>query len=126
LCGGFEDRVDLIDRRLPHERMTMVFHHRDDQAIIQATDDSAAPDERVRVCAGHPTDPNGSVILDDLERETFEVIEPADFWERARRRIPIVADRAPASARSAVGARFLVYSRRRIRPRRCSQGAANR
>jgi formate hydrogenlyase transcriptional activator len=79
-------RVSAIARKvLPHDRMTMAFHDREGEAVIQAaSDQSLAPDDRVIFGTGYPAGPNSFVILDDLQQETFAVVQPADFWDRAR------------------------------------------
>src|SRR5262245_1494874 len=81
--GVFARVSQIVGKVLPHDRMTMAFHDREGEAIIQAaTDQSLAPDDRVRFGAGYPCEPDSFVIFDDLQRETFEVLEPADFWDR--------------------------------------------
>jgi formate hydrogenlyase transcriptional activator len=76
---------EIVRRVLPHDRMTLAFHNRDGEAVIQAASDgSFALEDCVRIGAGFPADPNGFVMFDDLDQETFEVVQPADFWDRAR------------------------------------------
>ncbi len=101
-------RVSEISRKvLPHDRMTMAFHDREGEAVIQAaSDDSLRLHDRMRFGPGFPVDPNSFLILDDLERDTFEVIQPPDFWDRAR----------------AAGFRSLLLVRRQARDQRLGLG----
>ena len=63
----------------------MAFHNREGKTTVEAASDrSIEPHARLTLGPGFCSGGQSFLILDDLETDTFDVIEPADFWERAR------------------------------------------
>jgi formate hydrogenlyase transcriptional activator len=70
---------------LPHDRLTLTFHDRPDEVVVQAASDEWAP-LPARLKVGDPG-PEGDVFrirIIDLEGYTWPVIEPPGFWDQIR------------------------------------------
>jgi transcriptional regulator with GAF, ATPase, and Fis domain len=70
---------------LPHDRLTMTFHDGHGEIVIEANAGGGAP-RGARLRCGNPSRMLGdsSTILEDINSQTFEVIEPENFWDGIR------------------------------------------
>jgi transcriptional regulator with PAS, ATPase and Fis domain len=76
---------EIAAKVLPHDALTLTFHDGRGGVVIEAASQNTLL--RVpRLKCGHPGSISGDTffIIDDLTIETFEVVEPPDFWNGIR------------------------------------------
>jgi transcriptional regulator with GAF, ATPase, and Fis domain len=78
----FPQVSEIANRVLPHDVLTMMFHDRGGQILIEvaSSDEFPALTRLVKADDSRPAD--GYVIVDDLTTATLEIVEPPDLRER--------------------------------------------
>jgi transcriptional regulator with GAF, ATPase, and Fis domain len=76
---------EIAAKVLPHDALTMTFHDGHGNVVIEAASHET-PLGVTRLKCGHPSSVSGGsfFIIDDLAVQTFEVVEPAGFWDGIR------------------------------------------
>lgn len=76
---------EIAAKVLPHDALTMTFHDGHGHVVIEAASQDT-PLGVTRLTCGHPSSVSGDsfFIIDDLAVQTFEVVEPAEFWAGIR------------------------------------------
>jgi transcriptional regulator with GAF, ATPase, and Fis domain len=76
---------EIAAKILPHDALTMTFHDGHGNVVIEAASQDT-PLGVTRLKCGHPSSVSGDsfFIIDDLAVQTFEVVEPAGFWDGIR------------------------------------------
>jgi formate hydrogenlyase transcriptional activator len=73
---------EIAQTVLPHDRLTLTFHDRSGEIIVQAASDWDRLPARLR--AGDPGPVDDGIAIRDLETWNWHVIEPPGFWEQVR------------------------------------------
>ena len=76
---------EIAAKVLPHDVLMMTFHDGRGGVVIEAASQDTSHGV-ARLKCGHPGSVAGDsfFIIEDLAVETFEVVEPPDFWNRIR------------------------------------------
>jgi transcriptional regulator with GAF, ATPase, and Fis domain len=78
----FPQISDIANKVLPHDVLTMMFHDRGGQVLIEVTSSDEFP-ELTRLSKTDDSMPkDGFVVVDDLATATLAIVEPADLRER--------------------------------------------
>jgi transcriptional regulator with GAF, ATPase, and Fis domain len=76
---------EIATKVLPHDALTMTFHNGAGEVIIEAESEQT-PYKIERLRCGHAGKVAGEsfLMIGDLSVDTFEVVEPPDFWAAVR------------------------------------------
>jgi transcriptional regulator with GAF, ATPase, and Fis domain len=76
---------EIATKVLPHDALTMTFHNGAGEVIIEAESEEK-PYQIERLRCGNPGKVAGEsfLMIGDLSVETFDVVEPPDFWNAIR------------------------------------------
>jgi transcriptional regulator with GAF, ATPase, and Fis domain len=78
----FPQISDIANKVLPHDVLTMMFHDRGGQILIEVTSSDEFPELTGLIKADDSMPKDGFVVIDDLRTATLAIIEPADLQER--------------------------------------------
>jgi Nif-specific regulatory protein len=89
---------EIANRVLPHDRLTMMFHDRSGEILIEAASPNDLPELSRLVKANDSAPSEGFVIIDDFTTATLPIAEPPDLQQRVvaagYRSLLVVATRA--------------------------------
>jgi transcriptional regulator with PAS, ATPase and Fis domain len=78
----FPQVSDIANKVLPHDLLTMMFHDRDGQILIEVASSDEFPGLTHVVKADGTQPRDGYIVIDDFTTVTLPIIEPADLRER--------------------------------------------
>jgi transcriptional regulator with GAF, ATPase, and Fis domain len=78
----FPQISEIAHKVLPHDVLTMMFHDRGGQILIEVTSSDEFPELTRLIKADDSTPKDGFVVIDDLTTVTLPIVEPADLQER--------------------------------------------
>jgi formate hydrogenlyase transcriptional activator len=76
---------EIADAVVSHDLLTLAFFDGEDEVVQAASHDlSWFPGTRLKLADASPTKEDAVTIVDELTRETFEIVEPEACWDRIR------------------------------------------
>src|SRR5205807_10343876 len=78
----FPQISEIANKILAHDRLTMMFHGRGGEIIVEAASTDEFPDLHRLVKAADHEPNDGFAIIDDFRTATLPIVEPADVRER--------------------------------------------
>jgi transcriptional regulator with GAF, ATPase, and Fis domain len=72
----------IAQKVLPHDLLTMMFHDRGGQILIEVTSSDEFPELTRLIKSDDSTPKDGFIIIDDFTTATLPIVEPADIRER--------------------------------------------
>ncbi len=78
----FPQISDIANKVLPHDVLTMMFHDRGGQILIEVTSSEEFPELTRLIKADDSMPKDGFAVIDDLRTATLAIIEPADLRQR--------------------------------------------
>ena len=78
----FPQVSEIANKVLPHDVLTMMFHDRGGQILIEVTSSDEFPELTRLIKSDDTTPKDGFVIIDDLTTATLPIVEPADLQQR--------------------------------------------
>ncbi|HWF86198.1 MAG TPA: sigma 54-interacting transcriptional regulator [Vicinamibacterales bacterium] len=73
---------EIANKVLPHDLLTMMFHDRGGEILIEVTSSSEFPELTRLIKTDDSTPKDGFIIIDDFTTATLPVVEPADVQQR--------------------------------------------
>src|SRR5438067_1015354 len=73
---------EIANKALPHDRLTLMFHDRGGEILIEAAWPDEFPELNRLVKAGDPGPEEDFFIIDDLVTAKLSIVEPADLQDR--------------------------------------------
>ena len=78
----FPQVSEIANKVLPHDLLTMMFHDRGGEILIEVTSSDEFPELTRLIKADDSRPKDGFVIIDDFTTATLPIVEPADLRER--------------------------------------------
>jgi len=78
----FPQVSEIANKVLPHDLLTMMFHDRGGQILIEVTSSDEFPELTRLIKTDDSRPKDGFIIIDDFTTATLPIVEPADLRER--------------------------------------------
>ena len=78
----FPQISEIANKVLSHDLLTMMFHDREGEILIEVTSSDAFPELTRLVKADNARPKDGFIIIDDFTTAALSIVEPADLQER--------------------------------------------
>src|SRR5712692_5548694 len=78
----FPQVSEIANKVLPHDLLTMMFHDRGGQILIEVASSDEFPELTRLIKTNDPKPKDGFIVIDDFTTATLPIVEPADLRER--------------------------------------------